>query len=80
ATGTIKPDTPAKLRKILNQAGKRRLPLVIDSRGGAVNAAIEMGRIIRKRGLDVAIGKTMYLGCTPGPKSCKPDFADGAYA
>jgi hypothetical protein len=80
ASGTIKADSPAKLRKVLDRAGKRRLPIVIDSRGGAVNAAIEMGRIIRRRGLDIAIGKTMYLGCTPGPKSCKPDFADGAFA
>lgn len=80
ASGTIKPNTPSKLRKILKQMGKRRLPIILDSRGGAVNAAIEMGRIIRKRGLDVAIGKTMYFGCNPSEKGCKPDFADGAYA
>ncbi|QND53028.1 hypothetical protein HB779_14790 [Phyllobacterium sp. 628] len=80
ASGTIKPDTPSKLRKVLKQLGKRRLPIIIDSRGGAVDAAIEMGRIIRKRALDVAVAKTMYFGCEPGAKGCKPDFSDGAYS
>lgn len=42
AYGTIKPDTPSKLRKGLQKLGKRRLPIVIDSNGGAVLAAMEM--------------------------------------
>ncbi|MBA8882121.1 hypothetical protein [Phyllobacterium myrsinacearum] len=80
ASGTILGDTPAKLRKILKVMGKRRLPIIMESNGGNVDAAMEVGRVIRKRGLDVAIGKTRFDGCNPDQK-CKPDrYADGAYA
>ncbi len=45
-SGMIMPETPSKLRKVLKQLGARRLPIVIDSNGGAVDAAMEMGRMI----------------------------------
>ncbi|UGX87283.1 hypothetical protein [Phyllobacterium meliloti] len=80
ASGTILGDTPAKLRKILKVMGKRHLPIIMESNGGNVDAAMEMGRMIRKRGLDVAVGNTRFDGCSPDQK-CKPDrYADGAYA
>ncbi|MBZ3693081.1 COG3904 family protein [Phyllobacterium calauticae] len=80
ASGTILDDTPAKLRKILKVMGKRRLPIIMESNGGNVDAAMQVGRMIRKRGLDIAIGRTRFEGCSPDQK-CKPDrYADGAYA
>lgn len=81
ASGVILGDTPAKLQKILKKMGDRKLPIVMESNGGNVDAAMEIGRMIRKRGLDVAIGKTRFEGCSPDQKNCKPDrFSDGAYA
>ena len=80
AYGTIKPDTPSKLRKVLQKLGKRRLPIVIDSNGGAVLAAMEMGRLIRERGLITAVGFTNYSGCGPDQEGCRPNYPDGAYA
>jgi hypothetical protein len=80
ASGTITADSPSRLRKVLRQLGKRRLPIVIESNGGAVDAAMEIGRLIRKRGLDVAVGKTSFYECDPDQKGCKPKYSDGAYA
>jgi hypothetical protein len=81
ASGTIVQNTPAQLQQILKKMGERRLPVVIDSNGGDVNAAMAMGRMIRTRGLDVTVGKTRFEGCVPADKKCKPDkYKDGVYS
>jgi hypothetical protein len=90
AEGQIDAASPIGLKKILSQAGNRKLPLVVLSPGGNVSAALEMGRIIRKHGLDVEIGATRFSTCTPRLPNCTPDgaakdeyfgmaFASGAY-
>jgi hypothetical protein len=81
AMGKITSDSPRLLRKILKNLGKKRLPVVIDSPGGDVNAAIEIGRMIRKRGMDVAVGKTGFDTCTVALAKCRSNkFADGSTA
>jgi hypothetical protein len=80
ASGRITPDTPAQLRKILKSLDKRRLPIVIQSNGGNLDAALSMGKAIRANKLDVIVGATIYEGCNPDQKDCKPTFADGSYA
>jgi hypothetical protein len=72
AEGRITDKSPGVFRKALKQAGKRKLPVVITSSGGSVNGAIEIGRLIRKNALAVAVGRTRYDGCTPAGKSCRP--------
>jgi hypothetical protein len=81
AFGSIEPTTPALLSKVFRQMGNRRLPIIIESQGGDLEAGIKMGRMIRKRGLNVAVGHTRFEVCRPELKSCKPLFSrDIAFA
>jgi hypothetical protein len=64
AEGQIKADTPKKLQKILKTVGKRKLPIIVRSPGGDVAAAMEMGLLIRKKGLSVAVGGSRLSGCS----------------
>jgi hypothetical protein len=43
--------------------GARKLPVLIHSGGGAVRDAMAIGRLIRDRQLDVAVGRTEFDGC-----------------
>lgn len=80
AEGEITGATPAQFAKVFKQMGKRKLPVLIRSPGGSIAAAIEIGRMIRKRGLDVAVGWTSYSGCAPDKKGCKlPEEQRGIY-
>jgi len=56
AEGAITADTPALLKRVLKKLGTRKLPIIVNSPGGDVDAALQLGRIIRKNGLDIAIG------------------------
>ena len=80
ASGTIIAKSPSKLRKVLKQLGGRKLPIVIDSNGGDVDAAMAMGRIIRKHKLNVSVGSTSFTPCHPDQKGCKSPYQDGAFA
>ena len=73
--GQIVAATPAAFKKVLKRAGDRKLPLLIVSPGGNVTAAMEMGRIIRKRGINVEVSATRFFACNPRDQSCKPDGA-----
>lgn len=75
--GVIRPDTPKRVAKLLAQTGKRKLPVVIDSKGGDADAAIEIGRMIAKRGLNVAVGSFSYIGCPPDDAACQKARAKG---
>jgi hypothetical protein len=57
AEGEIKPGTAAKFRSFL--AGvEGRPPLIINSGGGSVDDALQIGRLVRARHLAVAVGRT----------------------
>jgi hypothetical protein len=90
AEGAIVAGTPAQFKKVLKQIGGRRLPVVVSSPGGDVDAALTLGRTIRQNKLDVAVGLTRFNGCSPGMKDCKLNdgkaaayygnaFTNGAY-
>lgn len=70
AEGTVTPATPALFRRLLAGIGSARLPIVLDSRGGDVDAAMEIGRMIRARGLTTIIGRSEVQGCGPRQGSC----------
>ncbi|WP_245455667.1 MULTISPECIES: hypothetical protein [unclassified Mesorhizobium] len=70
AEGTIEAGTPALLKRMLKRLGGRKLPIVVDSPGGNVDAALTLGRLIRRSGLDIAVGKTWFDGCMPDDKDC----------
>jgi hypothetical protein len=80
ASGTIMANSPSKLRKVLKKLGNRKLPIIIDSNGGNVDAAMEIGRMIRKSGLNVSVGSTSFTLCRPDQKGCKSPYQDGAFA
>lgn len=81
AEGTIVRGTPAEFKKLLKKLGDKRLPVIVTSPGGQVEAAWELGRMIRARKLDIGVGLTRFVGCAPGQKDCKLDPArQGVYA
>ncbi len=82
ASGDITAGTPAQFRKVLKQAGNKPLPIVVHSYGGSVDAALQIGRMIRKNKSPVIVGNTIFNGCTPYAKgACKlPKEAQGRYA
>ncbi len=69
-TGKIGPETPGLLATALAQLGARHVPVLVDSPGGAVQAAIVMGKRIRARALDVAVAGTTLTDCRPGDHVC----------
>lgn len=80
AEGQITAKSPAVFKKALAKIGDQKLPVVITSPGGDLDAALAIGDMIRKRGLDVAVGGTHFGGCAPYQKSCKlPKEQKGVY-
>lgn len=75
--GEINADTPLKLNKVLKSLGARKLPVVLNSPGGDVEAALAMGRAIRAAKLDAAVGGTVFMGCDPRDPKCVPDKSKG---
>lgn len=71
AEGAITRNTPEQLRRVLAELGNARLPVVLDSRGGDVDAAMDMGRMIRARGLTTIIGRSEVQGCAPRDARCR---------
>ncbi len=70
AQGAIDASTPQQFKKVLNSLGKRKLPILIDSTGGAVNEALAIGRMIRAKGLDVIVTKTAFKQCEKTDAVC----------
>ncbi|MES0208095.1 hypothetical protein NKJ93_03215 [Mesorhizobium sp. M0028] len=78
AEGAIEAGTPAQLKRILKTLGRRKLPIIVNSPGGNVDAALQLGRIIRKNKLDIAVGTTKFSDCWPGMKDCRANDGKGA--
>jgi len=65
AEGRIDEDAPLHLRRVLEQAGKRKLPIYFQSPGGNMREAMEIGRMLRSRGLTAGVARTLPQGCWP---------------
>jgi hypothetical protein len=70
AEGKITGSTPALFRKFLSSRGKAQLPIIIQSSGGDIDAAMQMGRMIRKKKLDVSVGWTLLSKRCIAPNTC----------
>ena len=70
AEGKIVTGSADALERTLNAAGGRRLPIVINSAGGAVDDAMAMGRLIRAKRLAVVVAHTTLSPCAKGAKTC----------
>lgn len=77
AEGKIVSGTPALLQEVLRKAGSMRMPIIISSYGGDVEAALAMGRLIRASRLDVAVGRTTFISCAPEDKGCDAEKKGG---
>jgi hypothetical protein len=80
AQGRIDANSPGRLRKVLAQTGDRKLPILIDSAGGSVDPSLVMARLIRAKGLDVVVTKTVLTplpACAPSDTACRDDKAKG---
>ena len=71
ARGAIEVGTPAAFKKILKRIGNKRLPIVISSPGGSVDAAYKVGRMIRERKLDVRVGSAYLTACPAAQPHCE---------
>jgi len=72
AEGDVVLATAELLRKVVNSLGGRKLPILIHSSGGGIiNQATLMGFLIRDRGLDVAVARTVFDPCVTTPGGCK---------
>ncbi|WP_053253015.1 hypothetical protein [Ensifer adhaerens] len=78
AEGMIGPRTPTLLKATLRTLGDRKLPLVLTSPGGDMAAAMAIGRLIRRNGLGVAVGMTVFEGCEPDDEGCRENDNRGA--
>lgn len=77
AQGRIDAGTPAQFKKVLKKAGDRKLPVFVDSSGGNVDASLTIGRMIRAKGLDVAVTKTELEPCPAKEPRCQKLSAEG---
>ena len=75
--GRIDTGAADALKEVLREAGKRKLPILVDSGGGAVNEAMEMGRLIRARGLDVVVARTEFVTCSKDDAVCRKRVGNG---
>jgi hypothetical protein len=63
ADGSIDSAAPQRLRALLAPLGKRKLPIFFHSPGGLGGAAMEIGRILRERGMTAGVSRTIPAGC-----------------
>lgn len=69
-TGVIGAGTPALFSAALARLGRRNVPVLVDSPGGSVEAAMAMGRAIRSRRMTVSVAGTSLDDCAPTDRAC----------
>ncbi len=57
--GRIVAGSPALVRAALDRAGQAHPVVLIDSPGGAIDPALAIGRLVRARGLEVAVARAV---------------------
>jgi len=71
ARGAIETTTSSAFSKFLKKIGNRKLPVVVSSPGGSVDAAYKMGRMIRERKLEVGVGSVYLTACPASWPDCE---------
>jgi hypothetical protein len=72
AEGRIEPGSARAFAEAINRLSGRRLPILVHSPGGSVTDAMAMGKLIRLRGLAVAVARTLLRNCAETASRC-PD-------
>lgn len=70
AEGVITPGSAPLFAKLVAGLDGRRLPVLISSHGGSVRDALEMGALIRAKGLAVAVARTLFSNCPERARDC----------
>jgi len=65
ADGAIDRNAGQRLRALLERTAKRKLPVYFHSPGGSVSGALEIGRLMRARGMTAGVARTIPQGCDP---------------
>lgn len=76
AQGKIEAGAAAQFKRVLRQLGDRKAPLLIDSNGGRVSEALDIGRMARARGFDIAVSRTVFATCSRADAACRRAKAD----
>jgi hypothetical protein len=71
AKGQIVPGSAQKFKDLAEFVGVPGVPLIIQSAGGDMNEAMEMGRFIRTHRMDVAVGFAYEIPCKEGEGLCR---------
>ncbi len=71
AQGRIDAGSLGRFKKVLGELGKRNLPVLIHSGGGHADAALAIGRLLRGKGFDVGVAKTVFTPCAPEAAACR---------
>jgi hypothetical protein len=80
ADGKIVGNTAAKFSRLLANPANRLLPVVLNSGGGDISAALTIGRLIRRYHMDTGIGRTYFSFCDPTiDTKCKPTVSNRSY-
>ncbi len=77
AQGKLDLGVSTQFKKILRGLGERKLPVFIHSGGGSVRDAIAIGRLLRAKGLDVAVSRTLFIPCTQSDDACRKREREG---
>jgi hypothetical protein len=78
--GRIASTSVAKLKALLTDKSNRNLPLFLHSGGGDINAALQMGRVIRQYKMTTTIGRTLFTLCDPYRSAqCRPSVSNKSY-
>ena len=75
AEGEFTADTPSRLTTLIKSLKGRKLPVVLQSHGGDVYAALAVGRIIRAADLETAVGRTQLDDCPMLEPRCPKQIA-----
>lgn len=59
-----------QVRRVLHALGPARLPVLVSSQGGWNREAETIGRMIRARGLDVEVRRTLFVSCPDANVPC----------
>ncbi len=80
AQGKITAGTADKLSRLLANPTNRKLPILLNSYGGDIRAALTMGRMIRRYQMTTTIGRTHFSFCDPfTDNTCRPSVSNKAY-
>ena len=78
AEGKIDAGALARFKSVLKQLGARKLPVLIHSGGGDMDASFAIGRLLKKGGLDIAVARTFVIPCAASEPGCRKTKAASA--